>query len=390
MKKKGFNTRSIHACDEHNAFGAHCTPIFQTSTFVFENAEQGARRFLGKEEGFVYTRLGNPTTRLFEKRLADLEGAEDACAFASGMGAISASVLSEVRAGDHVVCCDVVYGCTYDFFSRTISRFGVDVSFVDTSNPDLVRKAIHKNTKLVFIETPANPTMKLSDIAAISKLAHKAGLLLVVDNTFATPFFQKPIALGADVCIHSCTKYLGGHGDLIAGVVCGSKGHIKKARHMLTDVGAVLSPFCAWLILRGMKTLGVRMEKHEANALAVAKFLESHKKVERVNYPGLSSFPKHALAKKQMSGFSGMLSFELKGGIKAGRKLMNSVKLCSLAVSLGCVDSLVQHPASMTHAVVPREQKLKAGITDGLVRISVGIEDVEDIIADLEHALSKI
>jgi len=386
----GFDTKCLHEGDEHNEVGAHVNPIYQTSTFVFKNAEQGAARFSGKEGGYIYTRLGNPTNTAVHKKLASIEGGEDAQTFASGMGAISAAVMAAAVNGDHIIAGDVLYGCTFNLFSGILQKLGIEVSFVDTSSANEIEKAIKENTKVIFLETPANPTMKLSDIKAIAALCKEKKLLLIVDNTFATPYFQNPLKLGADVVVHSATKYLGGHGDVIAGAVVGKKDFIEKARHIMVDVGAVLDPFGAWLVLRGIKTLGIRMRKHEENAKKIAEFLEKHPKIDHVFYPGLPSFSQHDLAKKQMRGFGAMLSFELKGGTEAGKKLMNSVKLCTIAVSLGTVDTLIQHPASMTHAVVPKEDKLKCGITDGLVRISVGIENVEDIIADLDQALSSV
>lgn len=388
MKQLGKSTQAIHAGHKHDAHGAHVSPLYQTSTFVFDNVEQGAARFAGEEQGYIYTRLGNPTQAELEEKMAILEGGEAALATASGMAAITATVLALVGAGDHIVCDETVYGCTHAFMSHLAPKFGVEVTFVDSSNPENVRKAMKPNTKVVYTETPANPTLKLVDLRAVSEIAHAGGAKMIVDNTFMSPYFQKPLSLGADVVVHSATKYIGGHGDVVAGIIVGPKDFLDVVRMTtLKDIGGIISPFDAWLLIRGLKTLAVRMERHAQNAMAVAEFLQNHPLVERVFYPGLPSHPQHELATRQMEGFGGMVCFELKGGLEAGIKMLNSVKLCALAVSLGNVDTLIQHPASMTHSVVPREERLAAGITDGLIRLSVGIENVEDIIADLNQAL---
>ena len=391
-KLKGFNTKAIHAGQKPcPATGAHVTPIYQTSTFVFKDVDQGARRFTGEEEGYIYTRLGNPTIAELEEKIAVLEGGEAALATASGMAAISTALVSLLKQGDHVVAGDTLYGCTHGFIYEMLPQYGVEVTMVDTSDLNNIEKAMKQNTKVVYVETPANPTMKMVDLKGASDIAHKYGARLIVDNTFMSPYLQRPIEHGADVVVHSATKYIGGHGDVIAGLIIGSKELIDIIRiPYLKDFGGVLSPFDAWLLLRGLKTLGIRMERHCINAQKVAEYLEKHPMIEEVHYPGLLSHPQHELAKKQMDGFGGMMSFELKGGLEAGKILMNNVKMISLAVSLGCVDSLIQHPASMTHSSVPREERLKAGITDGQVRLSVGLEDVEDIIADLDRALKVV
>lgn len=384
-------TRCVHAGQKPDPqTGALTTPLYQTSTFVFNSAEQGAARFAGTEPGYVYTRLGNPTQAALEEKVADLEGGEAALAFGSGMGAISAVIMALVKTGDHVVYGDTIYGCTYAFLHTILGRFGVEASSVDCSDLAAVEAAIRPNTRAVVLESPANPTMKISDIRALAGIAHQHGLKLVVDNTFMSPYLQRPLALGADVVVHSATKYIGGHGDVIAGVAVGRKEFMDEVRvTTLKDIGAVISPFDAWLLLRGLKTLHVRMDRHSENAMSVAEFLEQHPAVERVHYPGLPSFPQHELARQQMDGPGGIMSFELKGGIDAGRRLMNRVRLCHVAVSLGDADTLIQHPASMTHAVVPQEDRLMMGITDGLVRISVGLEEPADIIADLRQALAE-
>lgn len=393
LKEAGFSTRAVHAGQGPCPLtGALSTPIYQTSTFVFQNVDQGAARFAGEEAGYIYTRLGNPTLAAFEEKIATLEGGEAGLAFSSGMAAISAVLFALTKQGDHIVSCDTIYGCTHAFLSSILSRYGIDTTFVDLSDPQRAAAAVQPNTRVIYLETPANPTMKLVDIEAMVKLARKIGAKVVVDNTFATPYLQRPLDLGADVVVHSATKYIGGHGDVIAGAAVGSKEFIDEVRvTTLKDIGGVLGPFEAWLLLRGLKTLALRMEKHSANAMEVAAFLEEHPAVERVYYPGLASHPQHRLAAKQMQGgFGGMISFELKGGLEAGKQLMNTLELCSLAVSLGDTETLIQHPASMTHSPYPPEERLKAGITDGLVRMSVGIEDAVDIITDLKKGLDGL
>ncbi|MBE0524896.1 MAG: PLP-dependent transferase [Methanosarcinales archaeon] len=392
-KEKNFSTQCVHAGEAPDpSYGAHTTPIFQTSTFVFDNAQQGAARFTGDEEGYIYARVGpnTPTHAAFVKKIATLEGGETGQAFSSGMAAITAVALSQLEQGDHLLSTNVVYGGTYGLFSSILTKLGIEVSLVDTSNHENVKKKIRKNTKIIFLETPANPTMIISDIEEICKMARDIGALCVVDNTFATPRFQRPLQLGADVVVHSCTKYIGGHADLLGGVVVGKKDFIESMTSVVNYTGGTMGPLEAWLCIRGLKTLHLRMEKHASNGMKVAEFLEAHPKIGWVRYPGLPTHPQYDIGKKQMSGYSGMIAFGIKGGIEAGQKLMNSVKLCSLAVSLGAVDTLIQHPASMTHANVPVDVRTKTGITDDLVRISVGIEDAEDIIADLDQALAHL
>ncbi|EEX48309.1 MULTISPECIES: methionine gamma-lyase [Jonquetella] len=393
MKVPGFATQSIHAGAEKNGFGSLAVPIYETSTFIFDSAEQGGRRFALEEEGFIYTRLGNPTTATLERRVAALEGGDEAIATSSGMGAIASVFWALLKAGDHVVTDSCLYGCTFALLEHSLTRFGVEVSFVDTANLEEVRAAMKPNTRMVYLETPANPNLKIVDIAAVSKIAHShENVVLVVDNTFATPYLQRPLELGADVVVHSATKYLNGHGDVIAGLVVTNKELASPIRWVgLKDcTGAVLGPQEAFLIIRGLKTLPIRMERHCANAKLVAEFLDKHPKVAKVYYPGLASHEGHDIAAKEMKDFGAMISFELKGGVEEGRTLMNSVKVCSLAVSLGDTETLIQHPASMTHSPYSPEERHAAGITDGLVRLSVGLEDPEDIIADLDAALAKI
>lgn len=393
LMNMGFATKAIHGGHKKDSNGALATPIYQTSTFVFDSAEQGGRRFAGEEKGFIYTRLGNPTNAQLEEKLAMLEGAEDAVATGSGMGAVSAAIWSALKAGDHLIAADTLYGCTFAYLNHGLTSFGVDVTFVDAGDPENIRKAMRKNTRVVYLETPANPTLKITDIEAISKIAHtNEGCLVIVDNTFSTPYIQRPIELGADVIVHSATKFLNGHGDVIAGFVAGSNEFINRVKFFgVKDMtGSCLSPFDAYLIIRGMKTLEIRMERHCANAMKVAEFLESHPAVEKVYYPGLKSFEQYELAKKQMSLPGAVIAFELVGGIEEGKKVMNSLKLCSLAVSLGDAETLIEHPASMTHSPYTREERLASGISDGLVRIAVGLENVEDIIGDLNQALDQV
>lgn len=392
-RKVKFATKCVHAAEKPDpVFGAHTTPIFQTSTFILENARQGAARFAGEVSGYVYARIppNTPTHSVLADKFAALEGGEAGQTFASGMAGITAIVLTALKQGDHLISTDVIYGCTYSLFSQILPGLGIEVSFVDTSKIENVKQAFKPETKMIFLESPANPTLTVCDIYEISRIARENGALCVVDNTFATPYFQRPLELGADLSLSSCTKYIGGHADLLGGIVAGNKDFIARMSAVVGYTGGIMGPHEAWLCIRGLKTLHIRMERHAENATKVAEFLESRPEVEWVRYPGLPSHPQHELARKQMSGFSGMLSFEIKGGIEAGRRLMDNVKLCSLAVSLGATDTLIQHPASMTHACVPHVVRKRVGITDGLVRLSVGIEDPEDIIADLKQALETI
>ena len=392
LSKMNFSTRAVHAGYKPNEYGALATPIYQTSTFVFESAEQGGRRFALEEEGYIYTRLGNPTCTQVEDKLASLENAEAAVAMASGMGAITSVIWSFISAGDHIIAAKTLYGCTFAYMNHGLTRFGVEVDFVDTSDPENVRRAMKSNTKIIYLESPANPNMLLADINEISKIAHEKDCIVIVDNTYCTPFIQRPLDLGADVVVHSATKYLNGHGDVIAGFAAGKKDIIDEVRLVgIKDMtGSVLSPFDAYLINRGMKTLEVRMEKHCSNAQKVAEFLEGHPAIEWIGYPGLKSFPQYELAKKQMSLPGAMIAFEVKGGLEAGRILMNSLELCSLAVSLGDTETLIQHPASMTHSPYTQEERALSGISEGLVRLSIGLEHADDIIDDLKQALDKL
>jgi methionine-gamma-lyase len=393
LSKMKFSTRAVHAGYKKNEYGALATPIYQTSTFIFDSAEQGGRRFALEEDGYIYTRLGNPTSSQVEDKLANLENAEAAVAMGSGMGAITSVIWAIVKGGDHIVAAKTLYGCTFAFLNHGLPKFGVEVTFVDTSDPENVRNAMKENTKVVYLESPANPNMLISDIEEISKIAHeKEGCMVVVDNTYCTPYIQRPIDIGADVVVHSATKYLNGHGDVIAGFAAGTQDFINQVRFVgIKDMtGSVISPFDSYLINRGMKTLEIRMEKHCQNAQKVAEFLEGHPAVVSIAYPGLKSFPQYELAHKQMSLPGAMIAFEVKGGLEAGRILMNSVELCSLAVSLGDTETLIQHPASMTHSPYTPEERAASGISEGLVRLSVGLEDAGDIIDDLKQALDKL
>ena len=393
IKKCGLGTTAIHAGTLKNLYGTLAMPIYQTSTFIFDSAEQGGRRFALEEAGYIYTRLGNPTTTVLEDKIAALEEGEAAVATSSGMGAISSTLWTVLKAGDHIVTDKTLYGCTFALMCHGLTRFGIDVTFVDTSNLDEVKNAMKENTRVVYLETPANPNLKIVDIEALAKIAHtNPNTLVIVDNTFATPYIQKPLTLGADVVVHSVTKYINGHGDVIAGLVITNKALADQIRFVgLKDMtGAVLGPQDAYYIIRGMKTFEIRMERHCKNARKVVEFLDNHPKIEKVYYPGLETHPGYEIAKKQMKDFGAMISFELKGGFEAGKTLLNSLKLCSLAVSLGDTETLIQHPASMTHSPYTKEEREAAGITDGLVRLSVGLENVEDIIADLEQGLQKI
>lgn len=391
----GLGTKAIHAGNVKDAqYGALTTPIYQTSTFVFDSCEQGGRRFAGAEAGYIYTRLGNPTVSVLENKVAALEGGEACVAAASGMGAISSALWTIAGAGKHIVADGTLYGCTFALLNHGMSRYGVEVSFVDTSDLAAVKAALKENTCAVYLETPANPNLKIADIAAVAEAAHSynPAIKVVCDNTFASPALQNPLALGADVVVHSATKYLNGHGDVIAGFVVGKANFIGEVRMFgLKDMtGAVMDPFAAYLILRGLKTLEIRMERHCANAKAIAEFLDQHPAVEKVYYPGLKNHEGHDIAARQMKDFGGMLSFEVKGGRAAGTKLVNSLHLITVAVSLGDAETLIEHPASMTHSTYTEEELAASGIPAGLIRLSAGLENAEDIIADLEQALAQL
>ncbi len=388
---KGFNTKLIHAGAFDDEFGSATVPIYQTSTFRFKNAQHGADCFSGASNGYIYTRIGNPTIRAFEKNIAELENGFDGIATSSGMGAISSVYMALLSAGSHIVSSDAVYGPARGVLEQDFSRFNVEASFVNTSDLNNIKKAIKPNTKVLYIETPANPTIDITDIQGCAAIAKEHNLILVVDNTFCSPYLQKPLDLGADVVLHSITKFINGHADIVGGVIVAKDPEIyKRIRHSMVYMGCNMDPTQSFMVLRGVKTLAIRIERAQENAMKVARYLENHPKIEWIRYPGLENHPHYELAKKQMKGFGSMMSFGVKGGFEAGKKLMDNVHLALLAVSLGGVETLIQHPASMTHAGVSRENKLAAGITDDLVRFSVGIEDVEDIIQDLEHALTHV
>lgn len=392
MSKHHINTQCIHGPQKANdPHGALTSPLYQTSTFHFENAAQGAARFAGDEPGYIYTRLGNPTTTELEQKVAQLESCEAAAATATGMGAVSASVLSFLSQGDHLVASSALYGCTFAFFSHMLPRWGIEVTFVDMTNEDELRAAIKPNSKMIFIETPINPTMAVIDLALIGAVAKEHNLISVVDNTFLTPLLQSPKNYGIDIIMHSATKYLNGHGDVVAGIVCGSLEHITHIKMtVLKDIGATISPHDAWLINRGLKTLAIRIERHCQSAQTIAEYLEAHPQVSTVYYPGLKSHPGYRFIGNQMKAAGGVIAFEIKGTLQDGAQFIDSMKLCTLAVSLGDAETLIQHPASMTHSPYTPEERAAAGISDGLIRLSVGLEDVNDIISDLDQAFTKI
>ncbi|MGY0219434.1 methionine gamma-lyase [Endozoicomonadaceae bacterium StTr2] len=393
-KKLGFDTRAIHTGyrpEDHQM--ALNPPVYMTSTYSFHDVQHGADLFAGVEKGHFYSRISNPTVSVLESRLAALEGAEEAIATSSGMGAVSALCWTLLKAGDEIVADKTLYGCTFAYFQHGLSRFGVKIKWVDMANLEEARAAITAETRMVYFETPSNPNLGLVDIEAVCAHAGKfENCKVVVDNTFATPVLQNPLAMGADFVIHSITKYLGGHGDLIAGCVAGRSEDISEVRLVgVKDMtGASLTPMHAHLIMRGLKTLSMRVERHCNNAEAIADYLEQHPQIETVYYPGRESHPQHELASRQMKRGGGMICFELRGGLEHGIKLMNSLELITLAVSLGDAESLIEHPASMTHSAYSPEERQAFGISDGLVRLSAGLEDIEDILADLDQALSQL
>ena len=378
----GFATDAIHAGQKPDpSTGAIITPIYQTSTYVQEG--------LGRHQGYEYARTQNPTRSAVEVNIATLEKGLGARAFASGMAAISA-VLTFVRQGDRVVVTEDLYGGTYRLFERVLTQFGIRFTYVDSSRTEELEESMDDDVKLVFLETPTNPVLRITDLRAVSRIAHRFGARVVVDNTFMSPYFQRPLELGADLVVHSTTKYLNGHSDSVGGIVVGARQEdVDHLGFVQNAVGAILSPFDSWLLLRGTKTLALRMERHNQNALALATFLSKHPKVERLYYPGLPDHPGHDIARKQMSGFGGMLSFDT-GSLEAARRVLEGAKVFSLAESLGGVESLISHPATMTHASIPVEDRLRFGVTEGLVRLSVGVEDLEDLKEDLQQALDII
>lgn len=390
--KLEIDTQCIHAGQEPDPiFGAVAPPIYQTSTFVFRSPEEGAARFAGQDPGYIYTRMGNPTMAMLEANVAALEEADFALATSSGMSAVSTIFFSLLSAGDHVVCSSSVYGPSRVVLERDFARFGVTSTLVDTSDLEALKDAIQENTRVVFVETPANPTLAITDIRKAADLAHEAGALLVVDNTFMSPVLQKPFRFGADLVMHSVTKFLNGHSDVVGGIlVFRDEALMKKVRSALHYLGGTMDPHQAWLVLRGIKTLAMRVRTAQENAQAVAELLAEHPAVERVAYPGLPGHPQADLIQRQMMGKGSLIAFELKGGIEAGKKVLAGVKIPALAVSLGGVESLIQHPASMTHAAVKRGDRMAAGISDGLVRLAVGCEGKEDLLADMKQALDGL
>ncbi|MFI5107868.1 MAG: trans-sulfuration enzyme family protein [Terriglobales bacterium] len=390
-KHAGINTKLIHAGHRADATGAINVPIYQTSTFAFRNSAHGAALFAGEEDGYIYTRIGNPTIRALEENVAELEDGCGGIATSSGLGAVCTVYLALLEAGAHMVSTASVYGPSRGLMENHFSRFGVESTYVDTSDLPQVRNALRPNTKLVYVETPSNPAMQVTDIQQVSSLAHAHGCLVVVDNTFASPYLQNPLNLGADVVLHSVTKFINGHADVVGGILVAKEmAMYKRLRAVMVNSGCNMDPHQAFLVLRGLKTLGVRLERAQQSALAIAQWLEKQPEVSTVRYIGLESHPQHELVKRQMKGFGAMISFELAGGVEAGRRVMDRVQVAALAVSLGGVETLIEHPASMTHAGMSPEDRRAAGISDGLVRYSVGMEDVEDLIADLRQALDAV
>lgn len=386
MKKKHMETALIHhgyTSEEYK--GSLTPPLFQTSTFTFETAQQGEASFAGVDPSYIYSRLGNPTVKLFEERMAVLEGGEEALAFGSGMAAISATLIGFLKAGDHIICSNGLYGCTYGFLEVLEEKFMITHSFCDMETEGDIENKICPNTKLIFVETPINPTMKLIDLKQVIRVAKRNGLLVIVDNTFCSPYLQRPLELGCDAVVHSATKYIGGHGDVVAGVtICKTRALAEKIRPMRKDIGGIMAPFDAWLLLRGLKTLAVRMDRHCDNAEKIVSFLKNHDAVEGVWYP------EGELASRQMKRGGGVISFSVKGGKEETQAFINDLHFITIAVSLGDTETLIQHPATMTHAAIPAELRKEMGIFDNLIRLSVGLESWEDIVSDLEQALKKI
>jgi methionine-gamma-lyase len=389
--KVDFQTKCVHAGVGEYEFHPVVPPIYQTSTFAFESAQQGSALFAGEQKGYIYTRMLNPTVQAMEDAVAMLEGGHKALGCASGMAAVHTIFASLTQAGDHVVCSSAVYGPTLTLLKTIMSKYGVETTVVNSSNLDEIEKAMKPNTKVVFVETPGNPTLAITDLEETAKIAHKHGAKLAVDNTFMSPALQQPFALGTDVIMHSMTKFLNGHADVVGGiVVVKDEETYLSFRKVLNQTGGVIDPFNSFLVHRGIKTLAIRMQKHCENSQKIAEFLESNSQVKWVSYPGLKSHPQYAIGQKQHKGPGGMIAFELKGGYDAGLAVLNSVNVVKLAVSLGGVETLIQHPASMTHYTLGKEGRAEAGISDGLVRLSVGIENINDLLNDIEHALSKI
>lgn len=391
IQKTGFGTKLIHGGEIDDQFGSATVPIYQTSTFSFDSAEEGAKCFSGESDGYIYSRIGNPTINALERQIALLENGFGAIAVSSGMAAATTIYLGLLSTGDHIVSTDAIYGPSRSVVEKQFVRFGFQATYINTADIEAVKNAIRPNTKMLYIETPANPTMDITNLAACAEIAHKHGILLVVDNTFCSPYLQNPLDFGADIVFHSMTKFINGHADVVAGIIIAKENAIySKLRNMMINMGCNMDPHQAYLVLRGLKTLSIRIDRAQENAQKVARFLENHPKIAWIKYPGLKSHPQFQLAKQQMRGSGAMISFGLKSGFEGAKTLMNSVHLALLAVSLGGVETLIQHPASMTHSKVSVEDKNKAGITDDLIRLSIGIEDFKDIIEDLQQALEKI
>ncbi|MCC3359689.1 methionine gamma-lyase [Bacillus sp. REN16] len=389
-ESKYFDTLAIHGGGSISTNGSLTPPLYQTSTFTFESAEQGEARFAGHEEGYIYSRLGNPTVKLLEERIAILEGGEAGLSFGSGMAAVSAVLLALTKSGDHILCSQGLYGCTFGLLQMMEEKYNIEHDLSDMDDEEEILSKITPNTKLIYIETPINPTMKLIDLQKVVKIAKQHSIPVVVDNTFCSPYLQQPIKLGCDIVIHSATKYIGGHGDVIAGLVVGKSDFIHQvAMTTKKDIGGIMSPFDAWLLLRGLKTLPVRMDRHCDNTEKIASLLKNHKNVEQIFYPGNTESPAYEIMKKQMLKAGGLISFTIKGSKKDAQNILNRLKLIKIAVSLGDTETLIQHPATMTHAVVPEDARLKMGITDNLIRLSVGLEAWEDIWEDLNQALER-
>ena len=388
-KNSGFTSKLVHAGSTPDPLGSAVTPIYQTSTFSFRDADHGARCFSGEEQGYIYTRIANPNINELEKAVAELENGFGGIASSSGMAAVNNVYLTLLGQGDHMISHNAVYGPSRGIMEKLYPKLGVEFDYVDTTDVKNIEKAIKPNTKLLYLETPANPTIGITDLKAAVEIAHKHNILVCVDNTFCSPYLQRPLDLGADIVLHSMTKFINGHADIVGGMVVAKDEELyNELRYIMVNVGFNMDPHQAWLVRRGLKTLSIRIDKAQENAIKVADYLEAHPKVEWILYPGLKSHPQYELAQEQMDGPGAMISFGVKGGYYAGKKVMNNVHLALLAVSLGGIETLIQHPASMTHSKLSKEARESAGITDGLVRLAVGIENIEDIIADLDHALS--
>ncbi|UCH36871.1 MAG: PLP-dependent transferase [Candidatus Bathyarchaeota archaeon] len=390
-EKTRFSTQAVHAGEKRDPqTGSIITPIYQTSNFAFPSTKDLLAYADGKIDGYIYTRYGNPTLRVVERKVAQLEDVADAVACGSGMAAITMTIMSLVSRGDHIVAIRDIYGGTYALLKEVLPRFGVETSFVEATDIQCLEQAVRTNTRIIFIESPTNPTLKIVDLAAVASIGRRYNVPVIIDNTFATPYNQQPSHFGIDLVLHSATKYFGGHSDLTAGIIAGSKSYLEKAKDMLKILGGVLDPHAAWLLLRGLKTLGLRIEKQNQNGIEIAKYLESHSKVRRVYYPGLENHPQHSLAKRQMKGFGGVVSFEVDGDLEAAIRFVDAVHMAYITPSLGGAETLITQPATTSHYRMAEDERLKAGITNELIRLSLGIEDAQDIIADLDQAFDQV